>query len=59
MPDDPGQWAIGDMLGSRRPDIPILVVQSGHSGGSLNAIPGVDFSKYPQIMAAVHGAFGS
>jgi glycosyltransferase involved in cell wall biosynthesis len=40
------------MLGSRRPDIPILVVQSGHSGGSLNAIPGVDFSKYPQIMAA-------
>ena len=31
---------------------PILVVQSGHSGGSLNAIPGVDFSKYPQIMAA-------
>ena len=31
---------------------PVLVVQSGHSGGSLNAIPGVDFSKYPQIMAA-------
>jgi hypothetical protein len=24
----------------------------GHSGGSLNAIPGIDFSKYPQIMAA-------
>ncbi len=40
------------MLGSRRPDIPLLVVQSGHSGGSLNAIPGVDFSRYPQIMAA-------
>jgi glycosyltransferase involved in cell wall biosynthesis len=40
------------MLGSRRPDSPVLVVQSGHSGGSLNAIPGVDFSKYPQIMAA-------
>jgi glycosyltransferase involved in cell wall biosynthesis len=40
------------MLGSRRPDIPILVVQSGHSGGSLNAISGLDFSKYPQIMAA-------
>ena len=40
------------MLGSRRPDIPILVVQSGRSVGSLNAIPGVDFSKYPQIMAA-------
>jgi glycosyltransferase involved in cell wall biosynthesis len=27
-------------------------VQSGHSGGSLNAIPGIDFSQYPQIMAA-------
>jgi len=50
-----GLWLfarLADMLGSRRPDIPILVVQSGHSGGSLNAIPGVDFSKYPQIMAA-------
>jgi glycosyltransferase involved in cell wall biosynthesis len=43
---------LADMLGSRRPDIPILVVQSGHSGGALNAIPGVDFSRYPQIMAA-------
>jgi hypothetical protein len=43
---------LADMLGSRRPDIPILIVQSGHSGGSLNAIPGLDFSKYPQIMAA-------
>ena len=43
---------LADMLGSRRPDIPILVVQSGQSGGSLNAIPGIDFSRYPQIMAA-------
>jgi glycosyltransferase involved in cell wall biosynthesis len=43
---------LADMLGSRRPDIPVLVVQSGHSGGSLNAIPGLDFSRYPQIMAA-------
>ena len=43
---------LADMLGARRPDIPVLVVQSGHSGGSLNAIPGVDFSRYPQIMAA-------
>ncbi len=43
---------LADMLGSRRPEIPILVVQSGRSGGLLNAIPGVDFSKYPQIMAA-------
>jgi hypothetical protein len=37
---------LADMLGSRRPDIPILVLQSGHSGGSLNAIPGIDFSKW-------------
>ena len=40
------------MLGARRPDIPVMVVQSGQSAGSLNAIPGIDFTKYPQIMAA-------
>jgi len=43
---------LADMLGSRRSDIPVLVVQSGQSGGGLNAIPGIDFSRYPQIMAA-------
>ena len=43
---------LADMLGSRRPDIPVLVVQSGQSGGSLNNIPGIDFSGYPQLMAA-------
>ncbi len=43
---------LADMLGTRRPDIPILVVQSGVSAGQLNAIPGIDFSKYPHIMAA-------
>lgn len=43
---------LADMLGSRRPDIPVLVVQSGHTAGALNSIPGLDFSKYPQIMAA-------
>src|SRR4029434_542275 len=50
-----GLWLfarLADMLGSRRPDIPILVVQSGESGGALNAIPGLDFTRYPQIMAA-------
>jgi glycosyltransferase involved in cell wall biosynthesis len=50
-----GLWLfarLADMLGSRRPDIPVLVVQSGQSGGALNAIPGIDFSRYPQIMAA-------
>jgi glycosyltransferase involved in cell wall biosynthesis len=43
---------LADMLGSRRPDIPVLVVQSGQSGGSLNRIRGMDFSRYPQLMAA-------
>jgi glycosyltransferase involved in cell wall biosynthesis len=50
-----GLWLfarLADMLGSRRPDIPVLVVQSGQSGGALNAIKGIDFSQYPQIMAA-------
>ena len=43
---------LADMLGSRRPDIPIMVVQSGRSAGALNAVPGIDFRKYPQIVAA-------
>jgi len=43
---------LADMLGSRRPDIPILVVQSASSAGGLNAIPGLDFKRYPHIMAA-------
>jgi glycosyltransferase involved in cell wall biosynthesis len=43
---------LADMLGSRRPDIPVLVVQSGQSAGALNDLPGIDFRKYPQIMAA-------
>jgi glycosyltransferase involved in cell wall biosynthesis len=43
---------LADMLGSARPDIPILVVQSASSAGGLNAIPGIDFTKYPHIMAA-------
>ncbi len=43
---------LADILGSRRPDIPILVVQSSRTAGFLNNIPGIDFSKYPQIMAA-------
>ena len=43
---------VADMLGARRPDIPILVVQSAASAGLLNDIPGLDFGKYPHIMAA-------
>lgn len=39
-------------LGAKRPDIPILVVQSATSAGLLNDIPGLDFGKYPHIMAA-------
>lgn len=43
---------LAQMLGDRRPDIPILVVQSGRSAALLTSIPGIDFSKYPQMMAA-------
>jgi glycosyltransferase involved in cell wall biosynthesis len=43
---------LADMLGARRPDIPLLVVQSASSAGGLNALPGFDFRKYPQMMAA-------
>ena len=43
---------LAEMLGSARPDIPLLVVQSAASAGALNTIPGLDFRKYPQIMAA-------
>ena len=43
---------LADMLGSKRPDIPILVVQSASGAGHLNVIPGFDFRKYPHIMAA-------
>jgi glycosyltransferase involved in cell wall biosynthesis len=40
------------MLGARRPDIPILIVQSGASAGALHGLAGLDFSHQPQIMAA-------
>ena len=43
---------LADMLGSKRPDIPILVVQSAADATELNSIPGIDFSRYPQILAA-------
>jgi glycosyltransferase involved in cell wall biosynthesis len=43
---------LADMLGSARPDIPLLIVQSAASAGALNSIPGLDFGKYPQIMVA-------
>ncbi len=40
------------MLGEKRPDIPLLIVQSGSSAAIFNSIPGIDFSKYPSILAA-------
>jgi glycosyltransferase involved in cell wall biosynthesis len=43
---------LADMLGARRPDIPLLVVQSATGAGGLNQLPGLDFRKYPHIMAA-------
>lgn len=43
---------VAAMLGARRPDIPILVVQSAASAGLLNDIPGLDFGRYPHIMAS-------
>src|SRR5205814_42728 len=43
---------LADMLGARRPDIPLLVVQSATGAGRLNDIPGLEFGRYPQIMAA-------
>jgi glycosyltransferase involved in cell wall biosynthesis len=49
-----GLWLfarLADMLGSRRSDIPIMVIQSGQTAGWLNRIRGIDFTRYPQIMA--------
>ena len=43
---------LADMLGTSRPDIPVLVVGSYQDPGLLNDIPGLDFTRYPQIMAA-------
>lgn len=43
---------LADMLGSARPDIPILVVQSAADATILNSVSGIDFAKYPQILAS-------
>src|SRR5262245_8551856 len=43
---------VADILGSSRTDIPILIVQSARGAGALNTIPGLDFTKYPHIVAA-------
>ena len=43
---------LADMLGTHRPDIPVLIVQSGRSAGWLNTLPGMAWSRHPQIKAA-------
>jgi glycosyltransferase involved in cell wall biosynthesis len=50
LPGDAGACAEDRRAG--RPDIPLLDVQSSTTAGALNAIPGLDFKKYPQIMVA-------
>jgi glycosyltransferase involved in cell wall biosynthesis len=43
---------LADMLGSARPDIPLLIVQSAADAVGLTAIPGLDLRKYPQIVVS-------
>ena len=43
---------LADMLGRRRPDIPMLIVQSGQDASALAAIPGLDLARYPQILVS-------
>jgi glycosyltransferase involved in cell wall biosynthesis len=40
------------MLGDTRPDIPILVVQSAMDASYLVSLPGLDFARYPQLVAS-------
>ncbi len=41
-----------DMLGRRRPDIPVLIVQSGGDASILTAIPGLDLASHPQVLVS-------
>lgn len=43
---------LADMLGRARPDIPILVVQSGDAAARLGAIDGLDLTRYAQIVVS-------
>jgi glycosyltransferase involved in cell wall biosynthesis len=43
---------LADMLGARRPDIPLLVVQSAALARGLRAIDGLELGRYPHIMVA-------
>lgn len=40
------------MLGERRPDIPMLVVQSAIDASLLAGMPEIDFARYPQLVAS-------
>ena len=43
---------LADMLGTRRPDIPMLIVQSGQDASALAAIPGLDLARHRQILVS-------
>lgn len=49
---------LADMLGQARPDIPVLIVQSGAAPVRLNSLGGLDLTRYPQIIvsAPLHDA---
>lgn len=40
------------MLGEKRPDIPLMIVQSAGKADFFNSVPDIDFRKYPSIFAA-------
>ncbi len=41
-----------EMLGEKRPDIPVLVVQSAIDASLLVSIPELDLTRYPQLVAS-------
>lgn len=43
---------LADMLGRARPDIPMLVVESGASAAALAGIPELDLARHPQILVS-------
>ena len=43
---------LADMLGTRRPDIPMLIVQSGQDATALAAIPGLDLARHRHILVS-------
>jgi glycosyltransferase involved in cell wall biosynthesis len=43
---------LAEMLGQARPDIPILIVQSGVVAARLGAVAGLDLARYPQIVVS-------